>query len=326
MPESEIKRLPWERDEIILFLGYLGDDILKIKGKRKKERLSELSVLFQARGRQLEYELYESYRNLRSLENLFYTTKHYIETKSTLSHPLVIECVNLFQTNRAAFDAELESIPFYKTHEPIPSNNQQNVKNKVGNFGAHFKFSEILGNKRKIIQTLKKSYASISDFKLEKSEKLSWESTITTLQNAYKTLEPVFGDLDIIMEYVLPRFKPGTAKAVDEHSIRADVLLISEKTVLVLEFKQRDAKFESGFIKQAGKYQTRLARFHTASKKMIIKSILVLTKSENHITSFGTVASCSADKLADAIALMFEPNPKPYSNIEEWIKSDFQAE
>ena len=76
---------------------------------------------------------------------------------------------------------------------------------------------------------------------------------------------------------------------------------------------------------QAGKYQTRLTHYHSASQNMIVKSILVLTKAENHIAAFGTVASCSADKLGDAITLMFEPNPKPYPNIMEWIHSGFHT-
>ena len=324
MTDLEFKHIPWERDEILLFLDAFGDDILKVSGKRKKDKIELLSKLFRERGHRFGYEIYPSYRNVKSIESMFYSAKKYFQTGDQSGvHPLLIELVDLFRNDRSTYEAELASVPRFtvdkESEHSIP-------KTKVGNYGVHFPLCDVLDHKNDILRTLRKNYTRVSDFKLEKSEKESWTSSLNILRAAYLTLGPAFGHLDVVMEYVLPRFKPGTKKSLTEHPIRADVLMVSSKTVLVLEFKRRDAEFESGYVKQAGKYQTRIQRFHTASSNMIIKSIVVLTEEKNHVSSFGNVASCSADKLGDVIGLMFEPDPQTHSSFEEWINSEFHEE
>ena len=324
MTELEFKHIPWERDEILLFLDAFGDDILKVSGKRKKDKIELLSNLFRKRGQRLGYEIYPSYRNVKSIESMFYSAKKYVQTGDQSGvHPLLIEMIDLFRNDRSAYEAELASVPRFTVDK---ENKQSILRTKVGNYGVHFPLCDVLDHKNDILRTLRKNYKRVSDFKLEKSEKESWTSSLDILRAAYLTLGPAFGHLDVVMEYVLPRFKPGTKKSLTEHPIRADVLMVSSKTVLVLEFKRRDAEFKSGYVKQAGKYQTRIQRFHTASSNMIIKSIVVLTEEKNHVSSFGNVASCSADKLGDVIGLMFEPDPQTHSSFEEWINSEFHEE
>ena len=324
MAEHEFKHIPWEREEILLFMNAFADDILKVSGKKKKDRIERLSKLFRERGLQLGYDVYPSFRNAKSIESMFYGAKKYIQTGDSMGvHPLLTELIDLFRNNRSAYDAELVAIP----RLTVDKDNEPSVpQTKVGNYGVHFLLCDILDHKSEILRTLRKNYTRVSDFKLEKSEKESWASSLSILRAAYLTLGPAFGHLDVVMEYVLPRFKPGTKKSLTEHPIRADVLMVSSKTVLILEFKRRNAEFESGYVMQAGKYQTRIQRFHAASSDMIIKSIVVLTEEKNHVSSFGNVASCSADKLGDVIGLMFEPNPQTHPSFEEWINSEFHEE
>lgn len=321
-------RYPWEVDEILLFIHAFDDKLCAIAGEKKKSKLNEVSELLRARGRQLGYDLYPTYRNVRSMENMFYTAKRYLKTgTSDGMHPLLKDCLDLYINHRAEFDRRVAAIP------PIQGKPMEEKKvnsfvtdNKIGHWGAIFKLKDVTKRKAEIIKQLGQNYSQISEYKLEKAERQSWSSSIDTLKQAYKQLDPFFGELDVVMEYVMPRHKPGSAKSEGEHSIRADAVIISNKTVLVLEFKQRDTSFEEGFIKQAGKYQTRLKRYHLGSKEMIIKSVLVLTKAENHLRSFGAVASCSADKLADALALMFEPIPQPHDNINSWLNAGFASD
>ena len=212
MPEKIVKRIPWERDEILLFLDFLGDEILQIKGNRRKDLLTRLSQLLQVRGHRLGYEIYDGYRNYKSVENLYYSAKHYLQTGDRSNvHPLIVECVDLYQTNRSVFDDAVAKISSF-TEEEKPKKKQEPKQQKVGNYGAHFKLCEITKRKRKILRMLRENYADISDFELEDSEKRSWESSIETLRQAYKSIGSTFGDLDVIMEFVLPRFKPGSKK------------------------------------------------------------------------------------------------------------------
>ena len=325
---EQINRLPWEMDEILIFISSFDDKLCTISGTKKKAKLNEISEKLRTRGVQLGYDCYPTYRNFHSIENMFYAAKSYLLHKKTDGlHPMLKEGLDLYLENREEYEKKVSAIPSIqiekktKTKAPVQSQTR-----KVGNCGATFKLKDVSKQKKDILKQLKKNYSQVSDFKLEKAEEHSWASSLETIVDAYKQLDPAsFGELDVVMEYVMPRYKPGSTKADEEHSIRADAVIVSSKTVLVLEFKQRDTGFEEGFVKQAGKYQTRLNRYHKEAENMIIKSVLVLTKADNHIKSFGTVASCSADKLADAIALMFEPSPQPNKEIEEWIHSGFNA-
>ena len=321
-------RYPWEPDEMLLFIRAFDDRLCKISGKKKQAKFNEISELLRARGEQLGYELYPAYRSVRSIENLFYAAKRYLKDGTSDGvHPLLKDCLDLYVDHRDEFDRRVSAIPPIQVEltESKESSNSSSAQ-KIGHYGAVFKLKEVSKKKAEILKQLRQNYSRISDYKLEKAEKQSWAASIDTIKQAYRQLDPSFGELDVVMEYVMPRHKPGSAKSEGEHSIRTDAVLVSSKTVLVLEFKQRDTSFEEGFVKQAGKYQTRLKRYHSGSKEMIIKSVLVLTKAENHLKSFGAVASCSADKLSDALALMFEPAPQPHDDIDRWINAGFVSD
>lgn len=326
---ERINYLPWETDEILIFISVLGDELCSVSGAKRKAKLTEISEILRARGAELGYDCYPAYRNYHSIENMFYAAKGYLLHKKIDGlHPMLKDGLDLYLNNRKEFDKKVSALPFISLEKKHKATTPVQTKiGKIGNYGSFFKWKDAFKKKKAILRQIKKNYSQVSDFKLEKAEEMSWNSSIDTMIEAYKRLDAAsFGELDVVMEYVMPRFKPGSKKANEEHSIRADAIIVSSKTVLVLEFKQRGTEFEEGFVKQAEKYQTRLNRYHKGSENMIIKSVLVMTKAQNHIKSFGTVASCSADKLADAIALMFEPTPQPYGEISDWILSGFVSD
>jgi len=335
--QAQLVHRPWEIDEMLIFVNEFGDKLTSISKTKKKEKIVRVSRILRARGIQLGYVCYPTYRNEKSIEKLYYEAKKYLLTGEIVKiHTSLKECFDLYQNNKAEFDRRVSAIPPIQIEsvdvkKPEAKDKKKRDKDnvilsaKIGQYGALFKLKDVLLRKADIIKQIRQNYSQISDFKLDKAETKSWATSLDELKQAYKQMDRAFGELDVVMEYVMPRHKPGSAKSESEHSIRADAIIVSSKTVIVLEFKQRDAKFEEGFVKQAGKYQTRLSRYHIGSKDIIIKSVLVLTKAENHLKTFGAVASCSADKLADALTLMFEPMPVPFFNILDWIQSGFNS-
>lgn len=160
----------------------------------------------------------------------------------------------------------------------------------------------------------------------------AWISCRKELKKALKQLPKAYGDVFLVFEYVLPRHKPGTKKHQAEKGIRPDVLLVGRDFVTVLEFKQRKTdpggEVFQGYIAQAGKYTTRLNRYHKASREMFVAPVVVLTLEKQLLEDWDEVVICSGDQLAAAVLTLEGDSPSSRSDHEmlQWLESDFAAD
>jgi len=173
------------------------------------------------------------------------------------------------------------------------------------------------------LDAMEKGYVKVSPYPITDSIRISWRDCFEVLQQCIKELPADYQKLDMVFEYVLPNHQLGTQKALSDNGIRADVLLISRKTVMVFEFKRRSDVF-IGHVRQAKKYRTRIQKYHEQSLGMNKKAILVLTNSKNRISEqYSKVSVRSHNLLADEIQALFEPNPLPHDDINKWLSSAF---
>lgn len=172
------------------------------------------------------------------------------------------------------------------------------------------------------LKDMGKGSKRVSGHSVTREQRVAWTDCFQTLQECVAALPKEFRKLDVVFEYVLPRHQPETQKATEDNGIRADVLLISDKTVMVLEFKRREDVF-MGHVRQARKYRTRIQKFHKASIGMNKKTILVLTTGAGVSEQHSKVSVRSRNLLAEEIQRLFESEPQPHHDISAWLKSDF---
>ena len=155
----------------------------------------------------------------------------------------------------------------------------------------------------------------------------AWISCRKELLKTLKKLPEAYNDLWLVFEYVLPKHKPGTKKAETENGIRPDVLIAGRDFVTVLEFKQRkldpDGSVYEGYISQAGKYVTRLNKYHAMAKDMYVAPVVVLTLEKKLLQDCDSYVACSADMLADALTLLNGDSLETLSQkeMQQWLCS-----
>ena len=194
---------------------------------------------------------------------------------------------------------------------------------ELGNCAAYYTIRGFLNKSQdEFLKSLKKNYHKVSDFELEEGQIKAWKDCYNVLHESLSALPASYNNCWIVFEYVLPKHKPGSKKFLDEIHIRADALLISADTVLVLEFKQFKDPF--GF-KQAKKYQARIEAYHAQSQDMAVYPLLVLTKAVDYVDNVEEVYGCSPDRLAKEIIYLCGDKPNTSLNINCWLDSDFCA-
>ena len=170
-------------------------------------------------------------------------------------------------------------------------------------------------------RTMTSRFKRVSPFPLKPEQSRAWWNCYATLASAFRDLPAEYGKLQIVFEYVLPLRRPDdTDRAVDDTGVRADVVLLSKDTVLVLEFKDRDALFP-GCERQARKYARRLRRWHTGSVGMRRKTAVVLTQSPPLREKRYRLTACSPGELSGVIGEVF-PLPlkrMPAAGVRNWM-------
>lgn len=170
-------------------------------------------------------------------------------------------------------------------------------------------------------RTMASRFKRVSPFPLKPEQSRAWWNCYAALASAFHELPAEYGKLQIIFEYVLPQRRPDdTAPPVDDTGIRADAVLLSKDTVLILEFKDRDALYP-GCERQARKYARRLRRWHTGSAGMRRKTAVVLTQSPPLREKRYRLTACSPDELAGVIGDTF-PLPlkrMPAVGVWDWM-------
>jgi hypothetical protein len=135
---------------------------------------------------------------------------------------------------------------------------------------------------------------SNNPFSLEQMQRNAWVEEIKILQ---QTLKKYKGS--IYFEYTIPRMGQ-----------RADVLLLIESVLFVLEFKVGEKEFTSYAIDQVWDYALDLKNFHETSHDVNICPILIATKAPSYTFYISTTpqndklmlpVKCNADQLNDVI-------------------------
>jgi len=142
----------------------------------------------------------------------------------------------------------------------------------------------------------------------------AWNSSHNALIQSLSSIikiNPSFLDIGIVFEYELPR----------ERGRRPDVILLSESTAAVLEFKDTQ-DYSQAFIDQVDAYARDLKNYHAASHLLDIIPILVMTHVDKPTTIKDHVTIVSAINLSTILNIVFtHDSRKP--NLQKWILSDY---
>ena len=195
-----------------------------------------------------------------------------------------------------------------------------------GNFCFFCRFGELPElNKDNWLEEMIRNFELVSDEPLSDAQCRAWISCRKEMVKAVNKLPKVYRDLWLVFEYVLPNHKPGTKKAETERGIRPDVLVVGKNFVTVLEFKQRkldgDGSVFEGYISQAGKYVTRLNKYHMQAQEMYVAPVVVLTLEKNLLKDMDDYVVCSADALSEALLTLNGEAPETLSvkEMEMWL-------
>ncbi len=193
----------------------------------------------------------------------------------------------------------------------------------LGNYAWYVTFGNLVSKKSELfLPKMIKGYPRTNLHPLVESQIRAWDNCHEVLKEAFTSLPNEYKNIWVVFEYVLPQHRPSSNKFLTETHIAADTLLISNDTVLILEFKQRKDPYE-GFFKQANKYKNRIIDYHVESEEMAVNALLVLTLAEGYIGKVEGVPGCSPDCLGKEIVRLMGEHPKPYSNIKNWLNSEF---
>lgn len=179
--------------------------------------------------------------------------------------------------------------------------------------------------KEEWLALMKTRHRQTTNHALEESNIKAWGNCFDVLQAAFRTLPENYHRLQIIFEYVLPRFSPDGPRAENDPGVRADVIILGKKDIVVLEFKQRD-EYLPMFRRQALKYRHRLQKWHVRSTGMSKKTILVLTKGHDINFHDYKLEICSPEHLAAVLQNLLGPAParKTKDEIRDWICSEYR--
>lgn len=210
--------------------------------------------------------------------------------------------------------------PYAKVNEAVECGEEYQY---IGQYACYYRL-DVFKKKslNELLDNLEGYYSKVSPYPLEEEQVRAWTDCYKTLQECFKSIPKQYENLYVVFEYVLPNHKPGSKRSNGDVGIRSDVVLVSNTSTLVLEFKQRSEDFE-GFVLQAKKYKTRLERYHEQAKNMRNHSVLVLTKAKKHLKKHDGVTTCSKDYLSDIIQIIFENDCERHEDIKGWLRSPF---
>ena len=153
----------------------------------------------------------------------------------------------------------------------------------------------------------------------------AWENCFDVLQATFSQLPERYRRLQVIFEYVLPYYPPDHLRSGNDPGVRADVVILGKKDLVILEFKQRDEVLPM-FMRQARKYRNRLQKHHIQSAGMNKKSVLVLTKGHDIRLHDYRLEICSPEHLASVLQQLLGPAPgrKTKTEVRDWLCSEYK--
>ena len=210
--------------------------------------------------------------------------------------------------------------PYIKANEAVERGEDYQY---IGQYACYYRL-DVFKKKslNELLDNLEGYHSKVSPYPLEQEQVRAWTDCYKTLQECFKAMPKQYENLYVVFEYVLPNHKPGSKRSDGDIGVRSDVVLVSNTSTLVLEFKQRSEDFE-GFVLQAKKYKTRLERYHEQARNMRNHSVLVLTKAKKHLKKHDGVTTCSKDYLSDIIQIIFENDSERHADIKGWLHAPF---
>lgn len=153
-------------------------------------------------------------------------------------------------------------------------------------------------------------------FDVDQRQRSAWQAEILHLQEIAKTL----GNSYFFLEFAIPRMGK-----------RADVLVISEGHVFVIEYKVGADNFQKSAMDQVMDYALDLKNFHEGSHSRIVVPILVATaapaqKLEPHLNSDRVVSPVLANRetLLATIESLNTIFPPEVMDVEAWAASAYK--
>ena len=161
-----------------------------------------------------------------------------------------------------------------------------------------------------------------SSFSVELAQKEAWLEQVSILKKQLTD----FPEGHIFLEFNIPRMGK-----------RADVILILEDIVFVIEFKVGSSSFHSADRAQTIDYALDLKNFHEGSHDAIIVPILVATLSKASSNSISEISAeyvintlcCNSHGLADTIkkclgAACTKTSTHSYIDVNNWLESSYK--
>lgn len=178
------------------------------------------------------------------------------------------------------------------------------------------------------LSTMERKYAQVSPHPLTKSLKRSWENCYDSLFHTFSILGDKYRKLYLVFEYGLPMFPVKTGKPVnEEYAINADCIVLSNNSVLILEFKDKDLsdrEFSLNLAYSVRRYRNRIQQNHDRSRGFRKKGVLVSTVNTGiRQKRIRGIDLCSSDLLHDEILEYFGPAPVKLRNIMQWVGSTY---
>ncbi len=171
------------------------------------------------------------------------------------------------------------------------------------------------------LEDMIQQYNTVSPFDLKPSQKKAWASSYSALKAALKKNNKLKDTL-LVFEYVLPAYIDN---GVVNELFWPDALIVTDKKILVLEFKDRPLENDdviNNFLSQPNKYKRRLTKYHVESKDKQIKCILVSTQMQKTIKKIESDTFCSGDMLQKALEESWSKTILQFDHTA-WLNSKF---
>lgn len=149
------------------------------------------------------------------------------------------------------------------------------------------------------------------------SQIVAWRNCIKTLKKQLSILSmkyPKVSSWAIIFEYELPR----------ERGRRPDVIILSDKDIFILEFKDRE-KSREGFIDQVSAYARDIQNYQSESHDKYVHPILILTFSKDSMFQYNNVWVTSPSDLIELLTNVIDFNTVNELSIDslKWVNADY---
>ena len=162
-------------------------------------------------------------------------------------------------------------------------------------------------NEKEFIDKIKSTFLEEHLVDLSDSQINAWIDSFGVMQSLNLN-----SNLNIIFEYVLPY----------ESGRRPDIILLSNKQVVILEFKMKN-EVKNEDIDQVKAYARDIREYHYESRDKEVIPLLVLTRTKNLNENIDNIVCVSDDQLQNVLDDVFQDNVVS-CDVHYWIASKYE--